>query len=203
MKQFFSLSAVAPVATAAMLSLLGSPSFSHVALEPRSAPAGSTYKAALVISHGCNGSPTTGVSVQIPPGFRGAKPYPKAGWTLSVERTPLAVPYQQHGRRVTEDVTAIRWTATSPEAALPDHQVDDFAWRGTLPESAGPLWFKVLQTCAQGSAAWHEIPSTGEAGAALKLPAALLEVTSPVSPAAAGPLVPAAHAPAAHGGHAH
>ncbi len=202
MKQSFSWSAALPVATAATLLLLSSPSYSHVALESRSAPAGSSYKAALVISHGCNGSPTTGVSVQIPPGFRGAKPYPKAGWMLSVQTTQLAVPYQQHGRRVTEDVTAISWTATSPEAALPDHQVDDFAWRGTLPESAGPLWFKVLQTCAQGSTAWHDIPPSGDSRTALKLPAALLEVTSPVAPAAAAPRVPAAHAAGAHG-HAH
>lgn len=60
------------------------PAFSHIVLERKSALAGSSYKAVLQVGHGCKGAVTTGVAVQILPGFQGAKPYPKAGWTLSV-----------------------------------------------------------------------------------------------------------------------
>ena len=33
--------------------------------------------------------------------------------------------------------------------------------RGGLPASAGPMWFKVLQTCEKGSIDWAEVPASG------------------------------------------
>ena len=164
------------------------PAFSHIFLETRSAAAGSAYKAVFQIGHGCNGSPTTAVSVQIPPGFQGAKPYPKAGWTLSTQRAKLAKPYVEHGKPVTDDVTLVSWTAASKEAALQDGYFDEFLLRGQLPDAAGPLWFKVLQTCDNGSNNWSDIPASGTSIQGLKSPAALLEVTSLAPVAQAVPL---------------
>jgi periplasmic copper chaperone A len=40
----------------------------HVVLESKQAPAGSTYKAVLQVGHGCEGSPTKSIRVQIPEG---------------------------------------------------------------------------------------------------------------------------------------
>jgi len=153
------------------------PSFSHIVLEQKSAPAGSSYKAVFLVSHGCQGSATTGLSVQIPAGFLGAKPYPKAGWAVSLQREKLAKPYDSHGRQVTEDVTVVSWKAVSSDAALPDALFDEFVLRGKTPEGAGPLWFKVLQTCESGSNDWSELPASGTSTRGLKSPAALLEVT--------------------------
>ena len=153
------------------------PAFSHVALEAKSASAGSVYKAVFQVGHGCDGSATTGISVQIPAGFQGAKPYPKAGWTLSVKRDKLARPHDSHGNQVSDDVSVVSWTAVSKEAALQDAFFDEFVLRGKLPETAGPLWFKVLQTCMNGSNDWSELPASGMSSKNLKLPAALLEVT--------------------------
>ena len=142
--------------------LLGAaPAFSHVVLETRSAAAGSSYKAVFQVGHGCAGSSTTGVSVQIPPGFQGAKPYPKAGWTLSTQLGKLARPYDSHGKQVTEDVTVVSWTAASREAALPDAYFDEFQLRGKLPDAPGPIWFKVLQTCETGSNSGREGAAKG------------------------------------------
>lgn len=152
------------------------PAFSHIVLENRSAPAGSSYKAVFLVGHGCQGSATTGVAVQIPAGFLGAKPYPKAGWTVSAQLGKLAKPHDNHGKRVTEDVTVVSWKAATPEAALPDTFFDEFVLRGKLPASPGPLWFKVLQTCENGSNDWSEIPASGSSTQGLKSPAALLEV---------------------------
>ena len=154
------------------------PAFSHIVLESKSAPAGSSYKAVFLVGHGCQGSATTGVAVQIPTGFLGAKPYPKAGWTLSTQLGQLAQPYDSHGKRVTDDVTLVSWTAKGKESALPDAFFDEFVLRGKLPDSAGPLWFKVRQTCASGSNDWSEIPASGTSTRGLKAPAALLEVTT-------------------------
>ncbi|MDB5932595.1 MAG: hypothetical protein JWR60_4302 [Polaromonas sp.] len=153
-------------------------SFSHVVLEQGSAPAGSAYKAVFQVSHGCQSAATTGISVQIPSGFQGAKPYPKAGWTVSVKREKLAKPYDSHGKQVTDDVSVVTWVAASKDAALPDAHFDEFMLRGKLPEAAGALWFKVLQTCETGRMDWSEIPAPGSSAKALKLPAPRLDVTA-------------------------
>jgi periplasmic copper chaperone A len=152
--------------------------FAHVSLENTSAPAGSTYKAVFQVGHGCQGSPTTGISVQLPAGFQGAKPYPKAGWRLETRLGKLAKPYDNHGKLVTEDVTTVSWTAASKEAALPGAYFDEFMLRGKLPDAAGPMWFRVLQTCVDGSANWSEVPAAGTSAKNLKLPAPLLEVVA-------------------------
>lgn len=161
--------------------MLAMPAFSHIVLEGKSAAAGSAYKAVFQVGHGCGGSATTGLSVQIPAGFQGAKPYPKAGWTLTTKLGKLAKPYDNHGKQITEDVTVVSWTAASKEAALQDAYFDEFTLRGKLPDAAGPLWFKVLQTCESGSIDWSEVPASGTSAKGLKSPAALLEVTGPAS----------------------
>lgn len=152
------------------------PSFAHIVLENKSATAGSNYKAVFLVSHGCQGSATTGVSVQIPAGFLGAKPYPKAGWTVSTQLGKLGKPHESHGKRITEDVATVSWKATSPEAALPDAFFDEFVLRGKLPASPGSLWFKVLQTCENGNNDWSEIPASGSSTQGLRTPAVLLEL---------------------------
>jgi hypothetical protein len=53
--------------------------------------------------------------------------------------------------------------------------------RGKLPESAGPLWFKVLQTCDSGSNDWSDVPASGTSTQGLKFPAVLLEI-QPAAP---------------------
>lgn len=152
------------------------PAFSHIVLENKSAPAGGSYKAVFLVGHGCQGSATTGVAVQIPSGFLGAKPYPKPGWEVSTQVGKLAKPYDSHGRRVTEDVTLVSWKAASRDAALPDAFFDEFVLRGRTPDAAGPLWFKVLQTCESGRNDWSEMPAKGTATHGLKFPAVLLQV---------------------------
>jgi uncharacterized protein YcnI len=116
MKIFFAIKSIAACAILAG----AAPAFSHIVLETKSAPAGSSYKAVFLVGHGCQGSATTGVAVQIPAGFLGAKPYPKPGWTVSTQLGKLAKPHESHGRQVTEDVTLVSWKAASGEAALPD-----------------------------------------------------------------------------------
>src|SRR5688572_3749351 len=49
----------------------------HIMLEQPTAPANSSYKAALLVMHGCDGSPTTRVTVTIPEDIVLTKPMPK------------------------------------------------------------------------------------------------------------------------------
>ncbi|MDQ3059823.1 MAG: YcnI family protein [Pseudomonadota bacterium] len=187
--------------------LLAAPAFSHVSLETKSAPAGSAYKAVFQVGHGCEGSATTGISVQLPAGFEGARPYPKAGWTLAVKQGKLAQPRDSHGKPLTEDVGVVSWTAASRQAALPDAHADEFVLRGRLPDTAGPLWFKVLQTCESGRIDWRDIPLPGASAKDLKSPAVLLDVSAPArplpNPAEAAPAPVTSASPASGSSQAH
>ncbi len=150
----------------------------HVTLETAKANTGSTYKAIFRVGHGCEGAATTAIEVLLPAGFKQPKPMPKANWTLSTDKSTLLVPYTYYGKTITEEVTRVVWTAQSKEHFLADAHFDEFVLRGTLPETAGPLWFKVNQTCEKGSTAWTQIPEEGTDAHSLSTPAALLEVIS-------------------------
>jgi uncharacterized protein YcnI len=155
---------------------LGNSSFAHVVLQDSAAAAGSSYRAAFRVGHGCGDEATTAMRITIPAGFNGAQPMPKAGWTVSTKIGPLAAPFDSHGKKYTEGVLEISWTANGPENALPAAYYDEFVLRGTTPAKPGPLWFKVLQSCAKGANDWAEVPASGTSTKGLKSPAALLEV---------------------------
>jgi periplasmic copper chaperone A len=156
--------------------------FAHVTLEQQQVETGANYKATLRVGHGCEGLPTTALRVQLPAGFRGAKPMPKPGWTLQTTVAQLTTPYDNHGKLITQDVTEIVWTANSSASALPDSQYDEFILRGRVAMPAGAAWFKVTQLCKdgakEGSNPWTEIPAQGTSTQGLKFPAALLQVTA-------------------------
>jgi periplasmic copper chaperone A len=146
------------IASLITLALSGASAFAHVALQQPQAEAGKPYEAVLHVSHGCGESATTAVAVRLPSGFESAKPRPKAGWTL------------------TEQAGTVTWTATAKQAALGAHQAGDFILAGQAPAKPQALWFKVLQTCEQGSLDWSQMPAEGTSTAALKTPAVLLQV---------------------------
>jgi periplasmic copper chaperone A len=174
-------------ATGLAAAALAGAAAAHVTLEQPRVEAGSPYKAVLRVGHGCEGSATRALVVRLPAGFRGAKPMPKPGWTVTIRREPLAQPYESHGQKVVDDVAEIRWEAASREAWLPDAFYDEFVLRGQAPLAAGPAWFRVRQVCEKGEADWAEVPAAGQTMQELKSPAVPLEVV------AADP----------HAGHAH
>ena len=163
-------------AAACALITCATASFAHVVLSEQAALAGTSYRATFRVGHGCDGSPITALRVTLPAGFMGAKPMPKAGWLLSIKSAKLDKPYDSHGKTITDDVTEITWTAAAKENWLPDAYYDEFVLRGGLPAAAGPVWFKVLQTCEKGSIDWAETPASGTTTKGLKYPAALLEI---------------------------
>ena len=187
---------IATVATFAALcaTILSLPdnAYAHVVLDQRTAPAGSYFRGAFRVGHGCDGSATIAITVTLPEGVRGAKPMPKPGWTIEKRLEKLAKPYDSHGKTVTYEVAAITWRG----GPLPDDFFDEFALQMQLPETPGPIWFKVLQQCEKGANNWSMVPATGTSTRGLKAPASLLELTSPtasgnppVGSAAAKPIV--------------
>lgn len=145
----------------------------HVTLDQKAATAGSYFRGAFRVSHGCDGSSTVAVTVNLPEGVSGAKPMPKPGWTIERTVNTVAKPYDAHGKTVTEEVTAITWRG----GPLPDAFFDEFTVQIQLPATAGPIWFKVFQQCEKGEINWATIPASGISTRGIKAPAALLEIT--------------------------
>jgi len=143
----------------------------HIVFANSEATAGGTITSALRVGHGCAGSPTVSLRVEIPEGVA-AKPQAKAGWTIAIERAPLKTPVAGEGGKMqTDRVSAITWTGT-----LPDDEYDDFAVQLKLPKTGGQVYFPVVQTCQVGRAEWKEIPAAGQSWHEMKHPAPVLNV---------------------------
>lgn len=173
-------------AIAAVAALAAMPVHAHVVLEYQVAPAASSYRATFKVGHGCEGTPTRQISIDIPAGVQGAKPMPKPGWALEITREKLAQPYVSHGRTITEDVSRATWTARTREDQLPNDQYDEFVLAVRTPEKPGTLYWPVRQLCERGRHDWVDVPAPGQKAGELKSPAAVLEVL-----------------PGGSGGHAH
>lgn len=148
------------------------PVFAHVTLDNQQAIAGSYYKAILKITHGCDGSPTKRVVVDIPEGFKGAKPMVKPSWEINIQKEKLVKPYVSHGKTIHEDVTRIEWSG----GLIPAAYYDEFVLVGQLSETPGNLYWKVTQICDTGKMEWVEIPASGKSMKDYKFPAAVLKV---------------------------
>jgi periplasmic copper chaperone A len=158
----------------------------HVGIEPPSATAGAYQRLAFKVGHGCEGSATVAITVQIPDGVIGAKPMPKPGWTVSSAEAKLATPVQSHGKSITSAVREITWRG----GPLPDAWYDEFVMQVKLPDAPGRYAFKVAQVCEKGRMDWTEIPA---AGARAERPAPTLDVVPPSVPAGADGMAGMAH----------
>lgn len=142
----------------------------HPSLERREANVGAPYKGVMRVPHGCEGSATTRVRVQIPEGIIGVKPQPKPGWAIETTRGAYAQTYPYyHGAKLTEGVREITWSGR-----LADDHYDEFIFVGFVAASlkAGDtVHFPTVQECEKGSSAWTEIPATGQSAHDLKQPA--------------------------------
>ncbi len=129
---------------AAALFALATPAAAHIVADPPSAAAGAYQPVAFRVGHGCGTAATTAVRVEIPTEMASARPQPKPGWRLELEK--------QDGK-----VTSVTW-----RGELPDDQFDEFAILFKLPETPGPLYFPTVQSCGAQESQWTEIPSPGE-----------------------------------------
>jgi uncharacterized protein YcnI/copper(I)-binding protein len=159
---------------AALLILAAAPAHAHVSLERGVAPRGESYKAVLKVPHGCDGTATHTVRVDVPEGYVAVKPMPKPGWTLKTTRGAYAQSYGAHHGSVSEGVKQIEWSGGD----LADDYYDEFVTNGFIArEITDPaLYFKVVQECAKGEERWTEIPAAGQDPHDLKAPAAVLRI---------------------------
>ena len=140
------------------------PALAHVVAVPGEAKAGSFSAVAFRVGHACAAGDTTlKLRVEIPDGVASARPQPKTGWTIDIEKD---------GDRA----TAITWTGR-----LPDDQFDDFAVLMKLPAAATTLTFPATQTCEKGESQWIEIPDPQRPDEKLTRPAPTVRLTPAVA----------------------
>ena len=149
----------------ALLALLAPlPAYAHVVAAPGEAKAGSYSAIAFRVGHACGAGDTTlKLRVEIPDAVASARPQPKTGWTIEIEKEG-------------DKATAITWTGR-----LPDDQFDDFAVLMKLPAQAGSLTFPVIQTCEKGESQWIEIPDPERPDEKLTHPAPVVRLTPAVA----------------------
>jgi uncharacterized protein YcnI len=160
----------------------------HVTLETAEAPRGA-FKAVFRVPHGCDGSPTTAVKVDVPEGVIGVKPMPKPGWALSLEQGAYARTYDfYHGTKVSEGVKTVTWSG----GKLLNEHFDEFVLSVFLTdalEAGRAVYFPVTQTCEAGSVSWSEIAAEGQDPHALKAPAPSVKIAAADAPSPSAPTV--------------
>jgi uncharacterized protein YcnI len=137
------------------------PAHAHVTLEGRQAAVGTFYKAVFAVPHGCAGSATTKIRVQIPDGVIAVKPMVKPGWNVEVIKGKYAAPYDFHGSKISEGVKEVVWSG----GKLPDDYYDEFVISTYLATTLKPdtvLYFPTVQECEQGVSRWIDIPAEGQ-----------------------------------------
>ena len=155
------------------------PAGAHVFLEGKQAAVGADYKAVFVVPHGCAGSATVKLRVQIPEGVVATEAKSVDGWTVDIVKGKYASEYAVEGAKVSEGIKEVAWSG----GKLPDKTRQDFVIETYLTDSLKPnttLYFPVVQECEQGVSRWIEIPPQGAAQAHEgKWPAPSVKLTTP------------------------
>jgi uncharacterized protein YcnI len=164
--------------SAGVLLALASPlaASAHVGVTPDSTAAGSYAVLTFAVPHGCDGSPTTTIAIDLPVAIPAVTPTVNAGWDVAKVTEKLDPPVTDaHGNELTERISQVVYTAKTPLSA---DLRDTFALSVQLPADAAgqTLEFPVTQTCVKGSVAWNE--KTPDGGAEPEHPAPAIAVTA-------------------------
>lgn len=148
----------------------------HVTVEPTEAPSDSYATLTFGVPHGCDGSPTTRLRVQVPRSVASVTPQVNPGWIITTKEGPKD-PVELHGERVDRGISEVIYTAKQP---LADGRLDQLGMSVKLPPGAAgeAIPFPALQTCAEGETAWIQVPAEGESPEDLEEPAPALTLTA-------------------------
>ncbi|MFQ4149512.1 YcnI family protein [Arthrobacter sp. LAPM80] len=175
------LKTTAALGTTAGLMMLGLGAASaHVDATPTETAAGAYSLVTFAVSHGCDGSPTTALTITLPDELNDATPTVNPNWTITKSVHKLDTPRTlANGSKISERTASITYTAKTP---LDPHERDAFTLSLQLPDSAGTtLHFPTLQKCEKGQTDWSEIPAAGADHDSVKAPAPELTITAAVT----------------------
>jgi uncharacterized protein YcnI len=136
-------SALAGAAASAALVLAAPVAASaHVHADPTSTEPGARADIGFAIGHGCDGSPTTAVEIEVPAEITAVGLIANPGWDVAVDTA--------------DGARTVVFTADEP---LPDGVRDTLELSATLPEDAADgtvLAFPTRQVCEEGESAWTD-----------------------------------------------
>lgn len=121
--------------------VVASPASAHATVQMYggTATAGGYGALWIRIGHGCEGSPTTRVVVNVPASFGSAKPQMLGGWRSKVNV-------------LADGTRQVVWNATG--TPLRDDEFEDFGISVKYPADAGVVLLPTIQRCVTGANAW-------------------------------------------------
>ncbi len=135
----------------------------HVSASATSTAAGSYTVVTFAVPHGCEGSPTQVVTIDLPESIVSVTPTVNPLWSVETAMVELDEPVESaHGvDPITERVGQVVYTSTT--GGLADGLRDTFGLSLQLPagEAGDVIEFPVTQTCTEGSVVWEgeDVPS--------------------------------------------
>ncbi|QLD11061.1 DUF1775 domain-containing protein [Microbacterium oleivorans] len=155
--------AVGITAGAALALALPLAASAHVHVTPEEVAADGSTRIDFSFSHGCDGSPTTALVVDIPAEAQGATPVVDGAWTITTETGDAGIP------------TRITYTAVAP---IPDAYAASAGMNVIFPGSTEgeSFAFPVTQQCEAGEAAWTQLAEDGQDPHDLDYPAPVVVV---------------------------
>lgn len=167
----------APATLGIALLALADPAGAHVSVTPTETAAGAYTLLTVSVPHGCDGSSTTKVEIQVPEQILSVTPTRNPLWTVTKTKAKLDKPLTDaHGNTVTERDGTVVYQAKSP---LPEGYRDAFELSLKLPEEEGEtLAFPTIQTCEKGETAWVEVPTGSQDPEELEHPAPAVTITA-------------------------
>lgn len=159
-RRTFARSLAVPAAVIGFSALAAAPALAHVTITPDEGAAGEYTVGTFSVGHGCEGSPTTSVTIKIPAELNSVTPTLNPNWVVKKNIVALDQPVKDaHGNEITERVDTVVYSAKTP---LEDGFRDTFALSFQVPDAAGKtLAFPTLQKCVKGQTDWVEVAAEG------------------------------------------
>ncbi|MEU2879906.1 YcnI family protein [Streptomyces sp. NPDC007070] len=158
------LVAVGALAGTAVLAV-SVPAFAHVTVQPEGAAAKGGYAVVdFKVPNERDNASTTKLEVNFPADhpLASVMPQPIDGWKIQVTKSALAKPLEMHGKKITEAVTKVTWTADG-KGIEPGYFQKFPVSLGALPEDTDQLVFKALQTYSDKEVVrWIEVQQKGQ-----------------------------------------
>ncbi|SFD20527.1 YcnI family protein [Streptomyces aidingensis] len=141
----FRTAAVLAACTGAALLAGAVPASAHVTVDPREVPAGGYSTINVKVPNERDNASTIKVELFLDPEqpVASAMPQPVPGWEIEVEITELEEPLEVHGNQITEAPSKIIWSGGEIQPGMFQQFPVSL---GRLPEDAGQLVFKAIQT---------------------------------------------------------
>jgi uncharacterized protein len=141
------------------------PAFAHVTVQPEGAAAKGGYAVVdFKVPNERDNASTTKLEVNLPADhpLASVMPQPVDGWKIQVTKSTLAKPLEMHGKKITEAVTKVTWTADG-KGIEPGYFQKFPLSLGALPEDTDQLVFKALQTYSDKEVVrWIEVQQKGQ-----------------------------------------